>query len=529
MKSLAECPKPGCGTDRGHLPSLLALFVIVLGAKLVLIRYFGSGVPFFDQWDAEAAFLYKPYLESTLSFFSLFASHNEHRIFFTRIYSLILFELNGGWDPLLQMVANAFLHCVAIVLLMKVMRPLLDQTCFFALAMFSALVFALPIGWENTLAGFQSQFYLLLITAFLSMIYLVNSRAFSRAWMIGILSGIASYFCMASGALTLAAALAVMAIQLLFGLRRGAREVVGAGLLLAICGLMVVNIHHVVDHDVLKAHSLREFLGSTLSIMAYPHSRPALAFVSNLPVLVFAGFVLARRPHLNSSNWSVIGVAVWFGAQAIALSYGRGSGGELSRYLDLVVIGLPLNFFALLLWCDGRSPYRVIFLFMWLVLVVPPLLTRIMNQSVPEFVARSGFSAQQIHNVNEFLKTYDPNALQGKERLAIPYPSPERLAALLVDPTIRLALPEAIRPHDINPSELFKRTYFKGHLRPMMQAVKNALLQYAVGLAGLGLALAFASGLFLRGASGSGSSLSPGSSVSENRTMRGPLERPVGT
>jgi len=505
MKSLAEngCLKRGSEADWRNFLSLVALFAIVLSAKLVLIRYFASGVPFFDQWDAEANSLYKPYLESTLSFLSLLASHNEHRIFFTRIYSLVLFELNGGWDPLLQMIANAFLHCTAIVLLMKIVQPILDRARFFALALFSALVFSLPIGWENTLEGFQSQFYLLLIAAFVSTIYLVNSPAFSLSWMIGLLSGIASYFCMASGALTLAAALAVIVAQFFFGLRRGAREIAGVGLLLAVCGLMVASIQHVADHDVLRAHGLHEFLVAALSIMAYPHSRPVLALVTNFPLLAFAGFVLASRPDLNSSYWRVVGVAVWLGTQAVALSFGRGSGVEASRYLDLILIGLPLNFFAVLLWCDVRRQYRVAFLFLWLVFIVPSLLVRTLNQSVPEFVGRSGFAVQQIDNVKEFLKTNDPHALQGKARLAIPYPSPERLALLLADPAIRLVLPEVIRPHDINPDELYKRTYLKGHFRPMMQAIKNVLLKYAVGIAGIGLALAFAVGFLLRGSNDS--------------------------
>jgi hypothetical protein len=58
---------------------LLAMAAIILGSKFWLISVFGSPTPFEDQWDAEAAWLFKPYVEGTLRIGDLLAPHNEHR------------------------------------------------------------------------------------------------------------------------------------------------------------------------------------------------------------------------------------------------------------------------------------------------------------------------------------------------------------------------------------------------------------------------------------------------------------------
>ena len=66
-------------------------------------------MPYWDQWD-EARDLFRPWLKGQLTWGMLFAPHNEHRIFFTRVLDLLVIRLNGQWDPLLQMTVNAAIH-----------------------------------------------------------------------------------------------------------------------------------------------------------------------------------------------------------------------------------------------------------------------------------------------------------------------------------------------------------------------------------------------------------------------------------
>jgi hypothetical protein len=92
---------------------LLSLLLTGLGARLWLIHRFGSPFPLWDQWH-EALGVYLPYSEGSLPPADLFAAHNEHRIFFTRICSLGLLLLNHQWDNQLEMVANAIIHCATM-------------------------------------------------------------------------------------------------------------------------------------------------------------------------------------------------------------------------------------------------------------------------------------------------------------------------------------------------------------------------------------------------------------------------------
>jgi len=92
---------------------VLSIFLAGLGARLWLIRQFGTPLPFWDQWD-EVWVVYLPYFHGKLSLAALFSSHNEHRILLTRLYDLALLLLNRQWDNQVQMTANAFLYSAAM-------------------------------------------------------------------------------------------------------------------------------------------------------------------------------------------------------------------------------------------------------------------------------------------------------------------------------------------------------------------------------------------------------------------------------
>ena len=73
-------------------------------------------VPFWDQWDAEAGAVLIPFNECGLSWRAMFTPHNEHRVFFTRLYALDVVLANGQWDPRVQQVCNAAMHSFTAVL-----------------------------------------------------------------------------------------------------------------------------------------------------------------------------------------------------------------------------------------------------------------------------------------------------------------------------------------------------------------------------------------------------------------------------
>ena len=205
-----------------------SLFLIVVGSRAILINYAGNPTPYADEWDGEAANLLKPYLRGALTIGDLFQAHNEHVIFFTRLLTLAIFNLAGYWDVILQMVANAILDAATVVgISYALSRPLRGGVGASAAMILSALVNALPLSYDNVLLGFNTHFYLLLAFSFASLWFLADSRAWSPRWAAGVLLALASFLCMASGALTLAAAVGLHLVQMACGRRGGVREWLG--------------------------------------------------------------------------------------------------------------------------------------------------------------------------------------------------------------------------------------------------------------------------------------------------------------
>jgi hypothetical protein len=495
-----ESPSRSSFTLCGKLLCIAGLVFTLVGAKVFFVRNFGSMVPYWDQWDGEADLLYKSYINSTLSFAKLLSSHNEHRILTTRVFSLALFELDGGWDPMLQMIANAVLHVGVIILLVLIIQRIIRPTQFLLLAVFSTLLFVLPIGWENLLAGFQSQFYFLLMFSLLALIGLASATAFSIGWWAGVLCLIAAYFSMASGALTAVAALAVVVMQMFSGRRKGSREYIAGVALLVVAGLMILFVQNVPPHEIYKAHNVTEFVQALIRCLTYPRTNPYVGIWVNLPLVGYACAVLKVRPARQSPHWIIFGIGIWLFGQSLSLSYGRAALVNSSRYLDLIIIGLPVNFGILLfvqnwLGTNKQKTVAVLATIAWLAVVVPGLVRNTLASSFPAVVEKGAQGREQERNVLAYMKTGNLAELQGKSFLAIPYVDPVRLASLLSDPTVRLVLPDPIRPPDVDEKQRLDRTLLKGKFRSITVLVKETILSNALVMIGLGIAFAFGAGM----------------------------------
>ncbi len=183
---------------------LLALFLLILGAKFCVMRACSSPLPFFDQWDGEGGNLLQPFLHGRLRLADIFAFHVQHRIALTRLLVLGLFEANGGqWDTQVEMIVAAVLHALCAVVLGIVLIRRLGTAVEDKLLAVLALLFALPFDWENTLSGgFESCFYFLLLFSTLTIWGLACHRPGSAAWWTGVGAAVLSWFTLASGPLT---------------------------------------------------------------------------------------------------------------------------------------------------------------------------------------------------------------------------------------------------------------------------------------------------------------------------------------
>ena len=134
----------------------------------------------------------------------------------------------------------------------------------------SALVNALPFSYDNILLGFNTHFYLLLAFSFASLWFMADSRAWSPRWAAGALFGLASFLCMASGALTLAAAIGLHLLQMACGRRGGMREWFGIAAVALATAVLASLIPHAPSSDIYRAHSLRQFLAAVFELASWP-------------------------------------------------------------------------------------------------------------------------------------------------------------------------------------------------------------------------------------------------------------------
>lgn len=479
----------------------VACALVVIGAKCWMIARYGNPIPFWDQWDAEGAILYPRFFDGTLRLSDLLAAHNEHRILLTRLWSLLLLELEGYWDPILQMTANTLLLGGFVGLFITAFRPVLARTPWLAFAAFATIMFALPFGWENTLAGFNSQWYFVLLTGVSGLVAIVAAAAFSPCWWIGFLLLVVSYFCTAAGALSMSAGFAVSLMQFAAGPRRGKRELLALALLAMAAAAMVGDIPALAHHVPLKAHSVTEFLRSAIRIASWPAALgpvPAIlqlfcALLINAPAAAASIRVIRQRPPIADRQWLLPALAGWSVLQMAAIAYGRATVPTNSRYFDLFLIGVLLNGASLLYlvttwrdsWLRGRRGLAAVAL--WLLLIGPGSAATTVWQSIHTLPILANAWQAEIENMRAFLVTNDRRVLENKPPLDIPYPDANRLAAIASMPVVRAILPPAL-VGEASAARAQQRGLARFTGRPI-EALKTFALRWGMLLIPTGLAL----------------------------------------
>lgn len=438
--------KPG---HINHKPMVFFTFVAItlLCIKLVLIVKYGNATPYWDQWDAEADRLYRPWLLGELQFGDLFAPHNEHRIFMTRLLGLFLLEVNGGlWNPVLQMVVNSTLHILSLIILLFLCTKVLsnrDTPLFLA---FALIVLSIPAGWANTLAGFQSQFYFLLLFSFIFIWCMSTYKNGSLYWWLGLFSGCLATLSLASGALTLFAGVFVLILKMIIERKFTTPKIASIVLILTIAGISIALTPTIPGHAVLKAADPYSFFAALAGALSWPEQKVGFGlFIVHLPLAIFSIKVLIDKTFQTPGHYFILGVGAWVFGQCITIAYGRSGGFASSRYLDIYMIGLVIGCASLLILSKaGSNSIGNRFLSsLWLGTIVYGFAhseAAIVNQ----LELKAYGSAVQEVNVKGYLLTGDRRYLFDKPTQSIPYPTAERLQGLLDDPDIRIFLPRNI-------------------------------------------------------------------------------------
>lgn len=455
---------------RARFLPFLALFLLVFGARLWLIHAYGNATPYWDQWDAEAAALLKPWREGWITPAHFWAPHAEHRILFTRLETIALTELNGQWDPVVEMAFNAALAGLVAVGLAAMLGRALPpdgRARILGVPALAALLFALPFAWENTLAGFQGQFFFLLGFSLVALAGLGLGRPGSAGWWAGALAAVAACYSMGSGFTAAGVALGWRALVLI---RERRRLTDGDWVTAMVCvGVVLLGAKLRSSppiHEVLKAENFSAWVRAFGRCLAWPRVRePAWGLLTWLPWAGLAA-VWLRRPA-GGARWRpgvLVLLGTWVLVQSAAMAYARGANDDppVSRYFDLLALGAVINVLALgflvtrvpAAWPHRREMALGVAV-VWLTFLGAGVwhLTRVdFEEDMPR---KHQFSLTEEANVRGYVATGDKNYLFNKPTLDIPFPNPVRLATLLDDPTLRVLLPTNLRPGAPGPVSRF--------------------------------------------------------------------------
>jgi len=422
---------------------------ILFGVQLWLISTNGNATPFWDQWDAEANGLYRPYLNHTLTFRQLLQPHNEHRIFTTRLLALVLLKVNHSWNPMLQMIVNAGLHVLAILAAIYFIIRVIGQNSLVPMLAFSLVLFGLPYGWENTLAGFQSQFYFVLLFSFTGLWLLLCHEPISVGWWFGIVLAVLAFFSLASGVFVPASAALVSIIVFFTNLRRTPRQLLAIVILVSLFIAGVKLTPTLAHHANLKASSFHQFYEAFVLACGWPVSNNFIgALICNLPILIFILVVFKKRLAVRDNKWFFLAFIIWLFMQVVGIAQGRAVQALSSRYRDLYSALILANFASLLYLLYNHSATwkkgMIIGAGLWITILLVSF-TRYSLSYLPfEISTRHKLTKIEEENTRNYLVSRDINSLKNKPPFYIPYPSAEGLAAILEQPGIRDILPADI-------------------------------------------------------------------------------------
>jgi len=434
-----------------------AVALIVIGARLWLISRYGTSLPIHDQWDGEGFYLLKPWYEGRLTFADLLVANNEHRLFFSRLLTLALTSLNGQWDSMLQMVFDAAFCGLIAALCLYVWFRIAGGEFRLAALLGITLSFALPYAHENTLWGFQSCFYFLLLFSLLGLWGIVLHRPFSVGWFVGVLGVVCACLSMASGVLAAVAVAAVLALQLVLK-QRPLRAILPAALLLAI--IIVLSFHFqttVPKSALLRAQTVSAWITFSGRCLAWPISdKPYLAVIAYAPFMFLGTLQFTSRLALKEDSSRpmrslLCGTGLWVILQAAAMAYSRGGDGTgpiASRYLDILGLGVVVNTLCLCLLMAKRpkNRYSLIVTFVGLAWLAAALVTGVLSSytEIRAQYGRQGYLQSAERLVRGYLVTKDHRYLEG-DPPPVPYPNSEVLAEFLNDRTIQAILPASAR------------------------------------------------------------------------------------
>jgi hypothetical protein len=427
---------------------MLATFVFFVRAWL--IKVWGSPLPFWDQWDAEAVGLYAPFRNGTLRWQDLFRAHNEHHILLTRLTDLALFMAYDGWNPWAQLLVNAALHATTAAVLAAIFWNAVpsqrygNTTLIFGLT----FLFTATCGWQNALYGFQSQVYFANLFDVIAITGLCGTIPFSRWWWIGLISTGLAFFSNACGILAAVAALAVGLISTGRRLHQ-TRQWMAPALIAGVVALALLAGGNAPERAVFHPSGVMNFLAVLTHCLSWPWIDHGFWFL--LLQLPLGWLVITRwreKILLTPMERCALALGIFGFLQAAAVAYSRGGAlpgfRPLSRYQDPLLLGVAGQLFATIVLFSSRARFVRIAGLIWCAAAMAGLIRLTETNFTLHLPFKRAQDRANLAIVRAYAATHDSAAFTNDPNFSGPHPNPRVVQHVIDDPLLRSTLPPEI-------------------------------------------------------------------------------------
>ncbi len=418
---------------------MLGAFLIVFASMLWTIENFGLSIPYYDEWDAEANYLYRYYENGSLGIREILAPHNGHRLILTRLTALALYIINGGWDPQLQMILSGLAHAIICTILVRCVL-FNSQGSYLLLPVLSTIIlFAIPFSWVSITVAFQTQFYFMVLFSILALQSLTNSR-----YLPGYIFSALAMLSMTPGAFVLPAFAGAILVHAIRSRTITRNQILQCAISALLFYLFVLALHEEPASQVYQAQHIRGFFISLLATVSWPFKVSlGIGLAIYLPLLsYFIWHIITSRGSLF-----IFSLGIFMACQILAMAYFRGGEGvpPANRYWEIMIVGIWLN--GICSWHIAREKsiqFSKQFATSWLLLAVIGLAAigyQSLNQGLPEKRA-DGLTAQSL--ILEYLETGNQDVFLGKSSSEFSYLDANALVSFLEDLEIRETLPSSL-------------------------------------------------------------------------------------
>jgi len=327
---------------KGRTIALITAAVLVL--RWIWIAIWSVNFPHADQWYTDPHIVRAIAGEETLGLFDFWLKYNnEHRILLHRAFAYAVIAATGRWDSVAMMYLQSVIAVLPLAIWLVVLRRTRGfdwLTCVVVVA-----AFAMPLGAENMLWGFQSQFYSLVL--FVLLLAMVASRADLRrpTTFVGLMAlATLGYLNIACGVFCFAMVGLAYAME---ALRTGAwrRSAIPCLVSLAATSWAISSIPAAFAPDPHKAQDVAAFARGMWTLGTWPWFVPLLG-----AAVVVASWRRLRSTLLDrpAGRFAAL-VGAWFVCAVASLAYGRTL--LVNRYVDIQLVGVM----ALLVVVDATA------------------------------------------------------------------------------------------------------------------------------------------------------------------------------